>query len=61
MYLASAATQYLWTYPVDLLPLLLLAIYPAGRMWGLDAGSRPVSATAGRSDPHHCRAEHRPR
>ncbi len=36
MYLASAATQYLWTYPVDLLPLLLLAIYPSGRMWGLD-------------------------
>ncbi|MGQ0573634.1 MAG: hypothetical protein ACT4RN_05435 [Pseudonocardia sp.] len=39
MYLASAATQYLWTYPVDLLPLLLLlllAIYPTGRMWGLD-------------------------
>lgn len=36
MYLASAATQYLWTYPVDLLPLLLLAIFPAGRMWGLD-------------------------
>lgn len=36
MYLASPATQYLWTYPVDLLPLLLLAIYPAGRTWGLD-------------------------
>lgn len=36
MYLASDATQYLWTYPVDLLPLLLLAIVPAGRTWGLD-------------------------
>lgn len=36
MYLASDATQYLWTYPVDLLPLALLAIYPAGRTWGLD-------------------------
>jgi thiosulfate dehydrogenase (quinone) large subunit len=36
MYLFSAANQYLWTYPVDLLPLLLLAIYPSGRTWGLD-------------------------
>ncbi len=36
MYLFSAATQYLWTYPVDLLPLLLLAIFPSGRTWGLD-------------------------
>jgi uncharacterized membrane protein YphA (DoxX/SURF4 family) len=36
MYLFSGATQYLWTYPVDLVPLLLLAIVPAGRMWGLD-------------------------
>ena len=36
MYLASPATQYLWTYPVDLLPLLLLAIFPSGRAWGLD-------------------------
>jgi uncharacterized membrane protein YphA (DoxX/SURF4 family) len=36
MYLASDATQYLWTYPVDLLPLLLLAIYPSGRALGLD-------------------------
>jgi len=36
MYLFSGATQYLWTYPVDLIPLLLLAIVPAGRTWGLD-------------------------
>lgn len=36
MYLFSGATQYLWTYPVDLVPLLLLAIVPAGRVWGLD-------------------------
>lgn len=36
MYLASDASQYLWTYPVDLLPLLLLAIYPSGRTLGLD-------------------------
>jgi thiosulfate dehydrogenase (quinone) large subunit len=36
MYLASDATQYLWTYPVDLVPLLLLALVPAGRTWGLD-------------------------
>jgi thiosulfate dehydrogenase (quinone) large subunit len=36
MYLFSDATQYLWTYPVDLLPLLLLATVPSGREWGLD-------------------------
>jgi uncharacterized membrane protein YphA (DoxX/SURF4 family) len=36
MYLFSAATQYLWTYPVDLLPLVLLAIYPSGRTFGFD-------------------------
>ncbi len=36
MYLFSGAVQYVWTYPVDLVPLLLLAIVPAGRMWGLD-------------------------
>jgi len=36
MYLFSGATQYLWTYPVDLLPLLLLAIYPSGRTLGFD-------------------------
>lgn len=28
--------QYLWLYPVDLFPLLLLAIVPAGRTAGLD-------------------------
>ncbi|WP_326837828.1 hypothetical protein VSH64_23605 [Amycolatopsis rhabdoformis] len=28
--------QYLWTYPLDLFPLLLLAIVPAGRVAGLD-------------------------
>ncbi len=36
MYLFSGAAQYFWTYPVDLLPLALLAIYPSGRTWGLD-------------------------
>lgn len=36
MYLVSDATQYLWTYPVDLVPLLLLAIVPAGRTAGFD-------------------------
>jgi thiosulfate dehydrogenase (quinone) large subunit len=36
MYLFSSGTQYLWTYPVDLLPLLLLVLVPAGRMWGFD-------------------------
>ena len=36
MYLVSDATQYLWTYPVDLLPLLLLAIVPSGRTAGFD-------------------------
>ena len=36
MYLASDATQYLWTDPVDLFPLLLLAIVPSGRVAGLD-------------------------
>ena len=29
--------QYLWTYPVDLVPLALLAVVPSGRTWGLDA------------------------
>ncbi|MEU4670770.1 hypothetical protein AB0F91_22975 [Amycolatopsis sp. NPDC023774] len=28
--------QYLWTYPLDLFPLLLPAIVPAGRVAGLD-------------------------
>jgi len=27
---------YLWEYPLDLFPLLLLAIVPAGRVFGLD-------------------------
>lgn len=36
MLLFSGATQYLWTYPVDLVPLVLLALVPAGRTWGLD-------------------------
>jgi thiosulfate dehydrogenase (quinone) large subunit len=36
MYLFSDVTQYLWTYPVDLVPLLLLAIVPAGRTAGFD-------------------------
>jgi thiosulfate dehydrogenase (quinone) large subunit len=30
------ANSYLWLYPVDLVPLLLLAIVPAGRTAGLD-------------------------
>lgn len=29
--------QYLWTYPLDLFPLVLLAIVPAGRVAGVDA------------------------
>jgi thiosulfate dehydrogenase (quinone) large subunit len=37
MFLFSGVTQYVWTYPVDLFPLLLLAIVPAGRTAGLDA------------------------
>lgn len=36
LYLVSDATQYLWTYPVDLFPLLLLAIVPSGRAAGID-------------------------
>ncbi len=36
LYLFSDLTQYLWTYPVDLVPLALLAIVPAGRTWGFD-------------------------
>lgn len=28
--------QYLWTYPLDIFPLVLLAIVPAGRALGLD-------------------------
>lgn len=36
MYITSDATQYLWTYPVDLVPLLLLVLVPAGRTWGFD-------------------------
>jgi uncharacterized membrane protein YphA (DoxX/SURF4 family) len=28
--------QYLWTYPLDVLPLVLLAIVPAGRVAGFD-------------------------
>jgi uncharacterized membrane protein YphA (DoxX/SURF4 family) len=27
---------YLWVYPVELVPLVILAIVPAGRVWGLD-------------------------
>ena len=37
MFLGSGVHQYVWTYPVDLFPLLLLAIVPAGRTAGLDA------------------------
>lgn len=37
MYLFSAANQYAFLYPVDLVPLALLAVVPAGRTWGLDA------------------------
>ena len=28
--------QYFWTYPLDLFPLVLLALVPAGRVAGLD-------------------------
>lgn len=28
--------QYLWTYPLDLFPLVLLALVPAGRTFGVD-------------------------
>jgi thiosulfate dehydrogenase (quinone) large subunit len=31
-----ATNQYLWTHPLDLFPLLLLATVPAGRFLGLD-------------------------
>lgn len=31
------AGQYLWQYPVELVPLLILAIVPAGRTAGLDS------------------------
>ncbi len=29
-------TPYLWTYPVELVPLAILVIVPAGRVFGLD-------------------------
>lgn len=29
-------TPYLWTYPVELVPLVILVIVPAGRIFGLD-------------------------
>jgi uncharacterized membrane protein YphA (DoxX/SURF4 family) len=29
--------QYFWTYPLDVVPLVLLAVVPTGRFWGLDA------------------------
>ncbi len=32
---------YLWDYPLDLFPLLLLAIVPAGRVLGLDRALAP--------------------
>jgi thiosulfate dehydrogenase (quinone) large subunit len=32
-----ATNQYLWTYPLNLFPLVLLAIVPAGRLAGADA------------------------
>jgi hypothetical protein len=28
--------QYLWTYPLDLFPLVLLALVPTGRVLGVD-------------------------
>lgn len=28
--------QYLWTYPLDIFPLLVLAVVPAGRAFGVD-------------------------
>ena len=32
---------YLWTYPLDLFPLTLLAIVPAGRLFGFDRTLAP--------------------
>ncbi|HEY4004901.1 MAG TPA: hypothetical protein VGM60_06895 [Pseudonocardia sp.] len=37
--------QYLWTYPLDVLPLVLLAVVPTGRYLGLDSR---ISARLGR-------------
>ncbi|MBA2474160.1 MAG: DoxX family membrane protein [Pseudonocardiales bacterium] len=34
-------TAYLWEYPLDLFPLVLLAIVPAGRMFGVDRTLAP--------------------
>jgi uncharacterized membrane protein YphA (DoxX/SURF4 family) len=34
--LVMSQGSYLWTYPVELLPLLILAIAPSGRALGLD-------------------------
>lgn len=33
--------HYLWEYPNELMPLLLLAIVPAGRVWGQDRKLAP--------------------
>jgi len=32
----AGTNQYLWTYPLDLFPLLVLAIVPTGRVAGFD-------------------------
>ncbi|HEX4704608.1 MAG TPA: DoxX family membrane protein [Pseudonocardiaceae bacterium] len=32
----ATTNQYLWTYPLDIFPLVLLAIVPAGRLAGFD-------------------------
>ncbi|WP_300018874.1 hypothetical protein [Pseudonocardia sp.] len=37
---------YLWAYPVELAPLVILALVPAGRVWGLDG--RPAGRFGGR-------------
>lgn len=33
--------DYLWDYPLDLVPLALLVVVPAGRVWGLDRRIAP--------------------
>jgi uncharacterized membrane protein YphA (DoxX/SURF4 family) len=38
--------QYFWTYPLDVVPLLLLVLVPTGRYWGLDGR---IAAKLGRT------------
>lgn len=39
--------QYFWTYPLDVVPLVWLAVVPVGRFWGLDAR---IGAKLGRTN-----------